>query len=917
MSHAFIRLSLDCPLVSYLQEKLQDIQRQQGQDTYLKTLVILPTRRAVKELKKNLLLSSQANAVLFPTLVAINDLSAPLDLETPTVLSEVKRKGLILTLLQQSGQEASPPVARLLMTLLDEINTHEADPQKLLTLVPEVYAEHWQITSHFLRDFLEKWHGILAQENSIEQSAYTVRLLKATARQWNHTPPQTPVILAGLDGFIPAVKNLITAAQSLPQGSVVLNGYLPSVGGDTLSKTHPNYLPDAFADREKTGDQKGSERAQAIAHLMSDQPFEERDLTNCTLNGITLLECETLSQEVQHVALLARQALEDPRKITAIVTPDQELAEKLRHALSRWHIRVDLAGGVPLSKEPLGRFILDALNIRAPFQDAVAFLNLLKSPFARLGYDTPYDLKKQVRRFEQLVLRSSPANIPPLEEDLQDLMTRFNEATTDFITLKSSPTQSFKTWLQSHIAMLEAVNPRIWEEDQGTLAAECFKEFLLNTEHYPPLSLGDYVSLLSQALGEKSVREAVNHPRLKLLSPIQGAYSHYDTAILCGLNEGVWPTNPSANPWLNRDMSLLLGLPDAQVLIGRAASLLAQNMTCPKVYLSFSKRRGTEPATPSRWVLRLQALAQKLNHPMSQKNPDTLGDWQRKLDQPDQPLMLQAPQPCPPQKFRPTRFSISEVERFFRDPYQIHAKRILKLDPLRILNEPFTQADFGTWVHKVLEQSVLQNKPLESLTRAYLPQSLPRETATLWLKSFTLFHPWIVTFLQKQKEQSLETFVEKKLTRSFDIQGTTYELVGKADRIDRLTDGTYEIIDYKTGTPPSKASVLQGDAPQLPLLAYLFEKNTPHAHVSKLTYVGLTSQKTQSIICENLANDTARRLFEALEHYHDPKNPYGVNPYEALQDRFNSYAHLERTVEWLGQDTGHNHSTDQNKEEAA
>ncbi|MDP4840629.1 MAG: PD-(D/E)XK nuclease family protein, partial [Alphaproteobacteria bacterium] len=362
-------------------------------------------------------------------------------------------------------------------------------------------------------------------------------------------------------------------------------------------------------------------------------------------------------------------------------------------------------------------------------------------------------------------------------------------------------------------------------------------------------------------MGEKSVREAVNHPRLKLLSPIQGAYSHYDTAILCGLNEGVWPTNPSANPWLNRDMSLLLGLPDAQVLIGRAASLLAQNMTCPKVYLSFSKRRGTEPATPSRWVLRLQALAQKLNHPMSQKNPDTLGDLQRKLDQPDQPLILQAPRPCPPQKFRPTRFSISEVERFLRDPYQIHAKRILKLAPLPTLNEPFTQADFGTWVHKVLEQSVLQNKPLESLTRAYLPQSLPRETATLWLKSFTLFHPWIVTFLQKQKEQSLETFVEKKLTRSFDIQGTTYELVGKADRIDRLMDGTYEIIDYKTGTPPSKASVLQGDAPQLPLLAYLFEKNTPHAHVSKLTYVGLTSQKTQSIICENLANDTARRLF--------------------------------------------------------
>jgi|GEM_PF-3708908 len=914
MRNSLVSLSLDQPLVSYLQEKLQDIQKQQGQDIYLKTFVLLPTRRAVKELKKSLLLSSQTNAVLLPTILAINDLDTPLALDSPTVLSEIKRKGLILTLLQQCDQESSPPVVQLLMTLLDEINTHEADPKKLLTLVPEVYAEHWQITSQFLQVFLSKWHDVLAQENYIEQSAHTIHLLKETAQKWCCDPPKTPILLAGLDGFIPAVKTLMTNVQNLPQGSVILNGHLPDLDGETLSKTHPNYLLDAFIDKEKECNKQGTKRAQAIAHLMSDQPFEERELTNCSLDGITLLECETLSQEAQHIALLARQALEGSHKTTAIITPDQELAEKIQHALSRWHIRVDLAGGIPLSKGPLGRFILDTLNLKAPFQDAAAFLSVLKSPFASLGYDTSYDLKKNVRRFELIALRASPDTTLALDDDLQDLMIRFNDATTEFITLKSSQTQPFKTWLQSHISLLEFLNPSLWESEQGALAAQCFKELLLNAEHYPLLSLGDYTSLLSQSLGEESVREAVNHPRLKLLSPIQGAYSHYDTAILCGLNESVWPTNPPTNPWLNRDMSLLLGLPDSQVLVGRAASLLAQNMTCPQVYLSFSKRRGTEPATPSRWVLRLQALAQKLNKDITQNNQEPLGDWQRILDKPDRPLLLQAPQPCPPQKTRPTRFSISDVERFFRDPYQIHAKHILKLDPLRTLNEPFAQADFGTWVHKVLEQSVLQNKPLETLTQTYLPQGLPRETAALWLKSFSLFQPWISSFLENQKNQSLETLVEKKLTHSFDIQGTTYELVGKADRIDRLMNGTYEIIDYKTGAPPPKANVLQGDAPQLPLLAYLFEKNTPHAHVSKLTYVGLTGQKTQSIICENLAEDTAQRFFETLEHYHNPRHAYGVNPYEALQDRFNPYAHLERTVEWLGQDT---HSADQNKEEAA
>tara|TARA_R110002095_G_scaffold87238_4_gene76004 strand:- start:534 stop:3266 length:2733 start_codon:yes stop_codon:yes gene_type:complete len=904
-------LSLDQSLIVYLKERLQAIQAQHSQDVYLKTCVILPTRRAVKELKKTLLMSAETTAVLLPTIMAVNDIDVPLTLDSPFVLSEVKRKGLILKLLQESGQEASPDIAELLMQLLDDTNTHEADPKKLLTLVPEIYAEHWQLTSQFLQDFLEKWQKCLSQENSLEKSTHALNIIKETAREWLNNPPQTPVILAGLDGFIPAIKELMVRAQTLPQGHVILNGYLPELEGDDLSKTHPNYLLEAFVETAQGASTKNTKRAQAISHMMSDQPFEKRDLTTCSLEGITLLDCETLSQEAQNIALLARQNLENPHKTTAIITPDQELAEKIQHALLRWHIRVDLAGGVSLSKAPLGRFILDVLALSAPFQEAASFLSVLKSPFARLGYVTPYDLKKQVRRFELLALRASPAPIPQLEGDLLDFMTRFNEATTGFITLKSSPTQPLKTWLESHITLLEALNPDLFEGEQGLLTAQCFKELLANVDHYPPLSLGEYASILGGLMGQESVREAVNHPRLKLLSPIQGAYSQYDTVILCGLNEGVWPTNAPPNPWLNRDMSLLLGLPDSQVLIGRAASLLAQNMTCPHVYLSYSKRRGTEPASPSRWVLRLQALAQKKGQDIALKDHMPLDNWQRILDKPDHPLALHSPQPCPPQKSRPTRFSISDVERFFRDPYQIHAKHVLKLDPLRTLNEPFAQADFGTWAHKVLEQSVLQNKSLDHLRQAYLPQGLPRETAALWLKSFGLFQRWVTSFLETQKEQSLETFVEKKLTHSFDIQGAPYELVGKADRIDRLMNGTYEIIDYKTGAPPSKASVLQGDAPQLPLLAYLFEKNTPHAHVSKLTYVGLTGQKTQSIICENLADDTAQRLFETLEHYHNPNHAYGVNPHEALQDRFNPYAHLERTVEWLGQETT------SSKEEAA
>jgi ATP-dependent helicase/nuclease subunit B len=46
-------------------------------------------------------------------------------------------------------------------------------------------------------------------------------------------------------------------------------------------------------------------------------------------------------------------------------------------------------------------------------------------------------------------------------------------------------------------------------------------------------------------------------------------------------------------------------------------------------------------------------------------------------------------------------------------------------------------------------------------------------------------------------------------------------LKGKADRIDRMADGSLAILDYKTGQPPSKKAVAEGFALQLGLLGLI------------------------------------------------------------------------------------------------
>jgi ATP-dependent helicase/nuclease subunit B len=52
-----------------------------------------------------------------------------------------------------------------------------------------------------------------------------------------------------------------------------------------------------------------------------------------------------------------------------------------------------------------------------------------------------------------------------------------------------------------------------------------------------------------------------------------------------------------------------------------------------------------------------------------------------------------------------------------------------------------------------------------------------------------------------------------------DVRGV--EIFGKADRIDRLPDGTLAIVDYKTGAPPSGREVEAGYALQLGTLGLM------------------------------------------------------------------------------------------------
>jgi RecB family exonuclease len=134
-----------------------------------------------------------------------------------------------------------------------------------------------------------------------------------------------------------------------------------------------------------------------------------------------------------------------------------------------------------------------------------------------------------------------------------------------------------------------------------------------------------------------------------------------------------------------------------------------------------------------------------------------------------------------------------------------------------------------------------------------------------------------------------------------------FTLTGKPDRIDLLGDGTLEIIDYKTGSPPTKDVAKRFDR-QLILLAIMAEKGAfaevAGRSVSRVTHYALrrdSKQSTNTLSATEVAEAEAelRRLLLAWgrreQGYQARRAKEGV-----AWD--GDYDHLARYGEWSAAD---------------
>jgi ATP-dependent helicase/nuclease subunit B len=402
-----------------------------------------------------------------------------------------------------------------------------------------------------------------------------------------------------------------------------------------------------------------------------------------------------------------------------------------------------------------------------------------------------------------------------------------------------------------------------------------------------------------------------------------------DRIIVGGLIEGVWPPAPRIDPWLSRPMRHELGLDLPERRIGLSAHDFAQLLGGDEVILTHSAKAGGAPAVASRFLHRLEAVAGDDRWKAAIRAGEKYVQFAASLDQPDEVRPIKQPEPRPPRATRPLKMSVTAIEDWLRDPYTIYAKHILRLDALDPVDMPLSAADRGSAIHDALGEFTesyatrLPDDParvLRAIGEKYFAPLMERpEARALWWPRFQRIARWFGEWetVRRDAIESITAETRGEISIRLD-HDRSFQLSARADRIERRQGGSYAILDYKTGQPPTGKQVRMGLSPQLTLeAAILREGGFPDidagSSVSQLVYVRLSGNNPpgEERILElkfkqgdepqppDIAAAEARAKLEALiRAFEDENQAYTSLNLPMWSNRYGTYDDLARIKEW-------------------
>ena len=906
-------------------------------DSISQTKIFLPNQRSCRELRQIFLKKIPQNSpLILPKIKAISDLSfedffdfLPQQ-EVQEVINEILQIKVIsgidhlfflskevqkLALFGENIDAAQAlAIAIHLKDLFEEIEREEIDLRKLNEIDDSNLSQHRQITLEFLQNFHVHLKNSLIKNDIFFASSYQNFIAKKFNAALQKYGSKFPLIIAGSTGSVPASKELIKAISNQKNGYVILHGVEESTQNFN-NENHPQFFLNnliKFLEVEKKQIVKianpdfclsSENMQQLISNLMlpADQTQKWQSLTRINQINLSAISAKDELEEARIIALILAEKFVDQKKY-AVITNNKKLAKLLKYQLQNLELPFNDSRDVGIFNSKLVNFILLILQL---IEDDFSSPTLLAVMQSSLCYTSSQE--KNLRDFENKILRQNrtkPGLLGIKESVNGDLKTFFNDFYHQLSPLlKQKDHSDIASYTFAIIETLTNLTSKKFEELLNSEAAktelfEFFEKLKLNHDFAinSKNALAIFEILFSQIsfFGKSDAAAPI-----QILSTIEARLLNYDLVIVASLNEGDFPTIEAEN-WLGKKIKKDLGIDKKLKKIGQNAYDFCNYLSNKEVVLTRSLSTNGAPSSPSPFLLKLQTLCRKLDIKLDEG--EKYFEILKNLNQVEA-CKIQRPQPKPETRFRPQELAITDISKLISDPYSIYAKRILHLRELQKIDFEPGYSEFGSFVHKALEEFIKNpqtlEKSLENSREIFAKYFINEDAQLIWWPKFeNIFRGFFARELELKTIRNLTEFEVQAVIEGIKIKG-------KIDRIAFTAENSAEIFDYKTGSVPAPKDVFSGDEPQLTIAALLLLESGFENEISAINYWKLSFStddeiKTISTNSEEvkiLAHAAKSGLSKLLNHFANKDNGYVAAP--NLENYYeNEYSHLSRVREW-------------------
>ena len=457
-------------------------------------------------------------------------------------------------------------------------------------------------------------------------------------------------------------------------------------------------------------------RSRAVANAMASAAFTRKwqrlEPRARRLTGIRALELADPAEEAQAVAIALREALEQPGRTAALVTPDRTLARRVSAHLRRWGIEADDSAGPALVADPARN---PAARVRRGGGGTVragAAARLAQASAGHAGDAGAPRLAGRGALARPRRARAAPAGGPrrASPRHLADQVAPRRRPRA-LVAVGGDAAAPARTGVRGgHGASpsgspRSAQPPRPWRASRsgpgrpGAPRRSCSRTSKAAAGQGPEqMRPAELPVMLERLMAAVAVRPPYGqHPRLFIWGLLEARLQQADLMVLAGLNEGVWPSRPPPDPWLAPRLRAELGLPPLERRIGLAAHDFAGALGAPAG--AGHSRPPRRPRADRRLTLLAPARGDDRRRDARAARSRK---WARALDRPA--AYRPAGRPAPSPKARPRDIWVTDVDRLKADPFAFYARRILGLRRLDPVDADPTPAWRGSAVHEVLEQ---------------------------------------------------------------------------------------------------------------------------------------------------------------------------------------------------------------------